>query len=207
MARKNNTNKITIAAIVIIVILALIIWNPFGGSGKQANEDEQDTQQRGTDEGNKLLNTNEDAENTEDEPEITQKEQDEPEEKENLKTNENLCEDYVLEQGESIDVEGYEITVERIASTNIKLTVNDEETIISQGEYVRKSGIGIEIRTDKILYFEKDDEYNSVELRIGCNKGEDPFDKYVNSKGSRACRELRNTLVEQCNDLFNTDLE
>ena len=118
--------------------------------------------------------------------------------------NKKLCEDYTLEQGIPLELDGNKVTVDKIGSRAIKVTINDKEELMSESEYSRIDGFGVTV--NKILYFNPDDKNNLVELRLGCvNNKEDPKDKYVREKGATACKEIINQIKQECTAKFNLD--
>lgn len=105
-----------------------------------------------------------------------------------------LCENHVLSQKEEVILDGRKISVTKIGPTSIRVAINEKDSILSEGASVFFDGIKVELLSKKLLYFGNDDEDNSVELKIGCNKNEDPTEKHIlstlNIRGERICEAL-----------------
>lgn len=105
-----------------------------------------------------------------------------------------LCENYVFSQGEELLIEGVKVKIVKIGPTSVRISINNEDAIISEGSFVFKQNIRVELLTKKLLYYAENDEDNAVELRIGCNKDEDPTDKHIletiGTMGVNICEDL-----------------
>jgi hypothetical protein len=114
----------------------------------------------------------------------------------------DLCEDYSLKQGESLELDGNTLIVDRIGRTGVLLSVNGEEFMISENDDERVDEFLVELAEDDILYFAADDSDNSVLLRLGCKKSsENPNDKYIRQKGESICEQL----YETCQSSFDIE--
>lgn len=117
---------------------------------------------------------------------------------------EGLCEDYFFEQGDSLEIVGHTIFVDRIGKGALRLQVDDENLVMADGdsEYAG-DGIRIAIGDNKILYFAGDDESNAVMMRIGCDYEDNPNEKYVVDRGEQICK----AVYRDCQERFDIDLE
>ncbi len=113
---------------------------------------------------------------------------------------EGLCEDYSLKEGEDISLDSHIIKVKRISKDAVLLLVDGENFYLSEGEDRRINDFLIEIKPHKIFYFQANDPINAVTLRLGCKTtGEDPKDKYVREEGLKICKQI----YDECRSNFN----
>jgi len=117
--------------------------------------------------------------------------------------NEELCEYYEFNEGQSRTIDSHEIIVERISKNGIKIYVDKEDSMVFEGDNdLLGDGIRIELYENKIIYFDVDDIENTVSLRVGCeNKNEDSRDKYVRDKGNTFCE----ATYKDCKESFLID--
>jgi len=115
----------------------------------------------------------------------------------------DLCEDHVMEQGESITVDKKKITLVKIGSNSARVDIAGSQQILPEGSSVYANGIRVEMLENDYVYFGEDDPDNSVQLRIGCEKGSDPSEKNIlatiNSRGESIC----SALIKQCKQQFD----
>ncbi|MCF7866392.1 hypothetical protein K9L67_02345 [Candidatus Woesearchaeota archaeon] len=198
MKRKNKSNKsIFVVGLILIIIIILLIWWPFS---KSSVENLNSTN-------NSLINLNSTVDSLtikSSAPEILE-EIIEPSIASKIIESSDMCEDYVLTEGDTVKVSTYSVKVNNIGSAAIRLSVDGKEGVLGEGDFERINDLGVEIRNGKIAYFASDDPYNSVELRIGCDKNEDPKDKYVRDKGLAVCKALIKTVEEKCVSSFDLD--
>lgn len=187
-----NYTYIGVGAAIILIILLIIFWP----SGKAPEE----TQEKGTD----TINNNqapEDLAETNKEPEVVEVK----EVPKNLEFEDaTVCEDYVMAQGQTITVGGHKIKIVKIGNSAVRLTVDGKEAILNEGEVLR-TDIKVELSEGKIMYWAEDDSENSVEVRVGCKTGEDPFDKYVRDRGHTICESLKKQVESVCETGFDID--
>lgn len=189
MRRHKSRNGFFTTLFVIIIIVLLIIFWPFGG------KEETKTNNTSKEEGNFLQDII---------PEITEGTKAANEEPEEKMAVEGMCEDYTLDEGETVEIDGNEIKVNNIGQTSIKISVNGKQDIISEDDYKRIDGFGVKV--NNLFYFTADDENNAVDLRLGCdNSDEDPQDKYVEEKGAAACKEIIKKVEAECIAKFDLD--
>ena len=106
---------------------------------------------------------------------------------------EGLCEDYPLKEGEEINLDNHNIKIERISSKMIKLTIDGEEKFLSEGNSLNANHFLIELKKGNIFYFKPSDPENVVMLRLGCKtENENTNEKYVREKGEVLCKEIYN---------------
>lgn len=114
-----------------------------------------------------------------------------------------LCESYDFKQGDSLNLDGHEVIVERIAKQGVKLSVDGEQQILSLGEsHDMGDGLLVELEKGAIVFFEVDDADNTATLVLGCqSEDEESWDKYVREKGEEVCEEL----YRQCTSSFDVN--
>lgn len=192
---KSRGGLITTLVVILIIILIIIFW-PFGG------KEDADT----------TTATQEDSlrqapEPTTEPPTVLKEEIVAAEVKEEIKevaAVQGLCEDYTLDKGETMTLDGNTIKVDNIGSKSIKISVNGKQEVVNEDDYDRIDGFGVKV--NNIFYFSADDNNNAVELRLGCSDSkEDPKDKYVYEKGAAACTAIIKQMEQECIARFDLD--
>lgn len=195
MKKRKSSGKLITTFIVIIIIFLIIIFWPFKGEEKNTTTATQEDSLR-------------QAPEPKTEPEPVLKEEvvaQALKEKVQEKTAvEGLCEDYTLNEGEVMKLDGNTIKVDKVGSKSVKISVNGKEEMANEEDYNRIDGFGVKV--NNIFYFGKDDKNNGVELRLGCdNSKEDPKDKYVYEKGAAACSAIIKQMEQECIAKFDLD--
>lgn len=172
--------KVGIAILVIILILVLVIWKPFSSN--------EDTTLNKT-----TINTSQqkDVELDLVDDLVTQVTGTKLSDK-------GLCENYLFKDGDILKISDYEIKLEAIGDSSVKIDVDGEKAILSENEIESfDSGLKLEIKKGSIFYQGFQNEYNSVEILVGCDINENTKDKYVKEKGEKICDIIYNSCLEE----------
>jgi len=189
---RRNRQRRNVAIIVGILILAIVIilfFMPSSKEEKHKNFIEIESDNAHT--------TDDIVSETNIEPEVTEHKEEpvvQP------KKEPVLCEDYLMQQGDKIILDGYIVELQKIATSSVKLSVNGRQLILSEGEYEKEDGLGLEIQEGKLVYFEDGSEENQIQIRIGCAKGMTPKDKIVEDtlkeSGILICTQVKDVCYE-----------
>lgn len=182
MRKSNNTRNIWVAAgVMIIIIVLLIILIP----GK-APTTEEETAANGPE--------------TLAEPEVAGQET-ESEVEGIVYSESELCEDYVMEQGDTLKLDGNTIRLIKIGKVSVRVSINGQEVILPVGEDVYEKGIRVKLAKNDLIFFEEDDEENRVEFTIGCKNDDDPTEKHIletiQARGEGVCKALIRTCEKE----------
>jgi hypothetical protein len=182
--------------VALVIILILIIWNPFK-SNDAANDDSLSD--------NETSVLQKEALNTNEEEEVQKTEVvSEPKNKEVVYSKSGLCEDYVMTQGQTLKVDDHDVTLIKIGKSSIRIKVDEKEVIMSGSDEQKIEGLNIVLNEELFLYFAEDDEDNRVQLRIGCSNDELSEEKHIllnlQTRGESICK----ALTETCEQEFGT---
>lgn len=120
------------------------------------------------------------------------------------------CDSEEFFQGDELTVNGVKIKLVELHKNFVTLKIDGKDIVLLEGakDFVGKNNEkSIEI-SGVINYFAVDDEYNSVELEVGCSNDES-FESYMYRSGKSICKSLKNSceknLYSKCVDDFNLD--
>jgi len=119
----------------------------------------------------------------------------------------DFCGNYSFTQGELKEIGSHEVEVVKIGMGVVNIEFDGNEALLIDEEYKRLDDVGFEITKGNINYFAEDDPDNSVEIRIGCEGGEDSEEQYfeesVYNRGNAIC----GNLVRQCEQDFDVSVD
>jgi len=185
--KRNNTQLLGLIAIIVLLILVIMIWKPFS---KESSEHTPIIKDAGN---TKVLA---DTNTTQTQP-IVQKPVTQNASSDGTNKQNGMCEDYFMKQNNTLTLNGHKLKVVKIGANAVNLDLDGSQFLLAKGKSTWKSGFGIELQDNMLLYFGDDDASNSVQLRVGCKSKENPNDKYVADKGSSICQTLLNSCKSQ----------
>lgn len=114
-----------------------------------------------------------------------------------------MCEDYTFNEGDSVELNGFDVTVERMSSSSVRVTVDKTTFFLASGKNkLIDEEFLVELRSGNLYYFGPEDPDNTVVLRLGCERAdEDSSEKYVRDRGKVICEQV----YQECRDSFGLD--
>lgn len=114
-----------------------------------------------------------------------------------------MCEDYNFNEGDLLEIAGYEIMLEKVSTTSARIKAGKTTFFLSPGnDKVIDEELRIELRSGNLHYFGAEDEANTAVLRIGCKfSDEHSSEKYVRERGEDLCE----AVYTQCKDSFGIE--
>ena len=188
--KRNNTQLLGLIAIIVLLILVIILWKPFSNESSEQNPLTKNA-------GNTTVLTNTLINKTAPTRPIIEKSVAQSASSNGTIKPNGMCEDYFMKQSNTLTLDGHTLKVVKIGSNAVQLDLDGSQFLLAKDKSTWKSGFGIELQRNMLLYFGDDDASNSVQLRVGCKSNEDPNDKYVADKGSSICQALLNSCKSQ----------